>query len=129
MVDTKKNLCDTCINSVDMPMCTSEDIKFGDGYGNDNIIECNNYEVEGLENGCISLGEFDVVLKPQHYADKQIEVIDYMEDTLSKEGYEGFCTGNVLKYVSRYRHKNGVEDLKKARFYLNKAIESLEEGD
>jgi hypothetical protein len=31
--------------------------------------------------------------------------------------------GNVIKYVSRYKHKNGVEDLKKARYYLNKAID------
>lgn len=66
---------------------------------------------------------FDIVNKPQHYADKEIEVIDYIQDTLSKEGMEGLCIGNVIKYVSRYQHKNGLEDLKKAQYYLNKIVE------
>ena len=66
---------------------------------------------------------FDIVNKPQHYADKEIEVIDYIQDTLSKEGMEGLCIGNVMKYVSRYQHKNGLEDLKKAQYYLNKIVE------
>jgi hypothetical protein len=67
--------------------------------------------------------DFDPVDKPQHYANKEIEVIDYIQDTLSDEEFEGYCMGNVIKYVSRYKHKNGVEDLKKARYYLNKAID------
>lgn len=52
-----------------------------------------------------------------------IECIDYMKDKMSKEQLEGFCIGNVFKYVSRYQSKNGVEDLKKAEYYLKKAIE------
>ena len=45
-MDTKINLCDTCYNSVDFPECIpqSDDILFGNGLGNDNIIECVNYE-------------------------------------------------------------------------------------
>lgn len=65
----------------------------------------------------------DNVLQPSHYADKKIEVIDYLRDTLTHEEFMGFCTGNVLKYISRWHKKGGVEDLKKARVYLNWAID------
>ena len=51
------------------------------------------------------------------------EVIDYIKDKLGIEGYEAFCIGNVIKYVSRYKHKNGKEDLEKALTYLKWAIE------
>ena len=51
-------------------------------------------------------------------------------DNLTEEGFEGFCIGCVFKYISRYRKKNGVEDLKKAAWYLAKAIKTMEqEGD
>ena len=72
--------------------------------------------------------DFDPVDKPSHYANKEIEVIDYIQDTLSDEEFEGYCMGNVIKYVSRYKHKNGLEDLKKARYYLNKVIDEYESG-
>ena len=66
----------------------------------------------------------DMVNHPSHYADKGIEVIDYIRDTLTKEGFTEYCGGNVLKYVSRWRHKGGVEDLEKAKVYLEWMIES-----
>ena len=66
--------------------------------------------------------KFNVINKPKHYADRNIEVIDFIQDSLTPEQFEGYCIGNVLKYVSRYRLKNGVEDLEKARYYLNKII-------
>ena len=69
---------------------------------------------------------FDTVDRPKHYADKEIEVIDYIKDTLTKEQYEGFCVGNVIKYISRYKFKGGVEDLKKAQVYLGWAIETTD---
>lgn len=65
----------------------------------------------------------DMVHSPNHYADKQIEVIDYIRDTLTTDGFVDYCLGNVLKYVSRWRKKGGVEDLEKANVYLNWAIE------
>lgn len=71
--------------------------------------------------------EFDAVQRPSHYADKSIEVIDYIRDTLTHAGFIDFCLGNVIKYVSRWRKKGGVEDLKKASVYLNWAIEAEKE--
>ena len=64
----------------------------------------------------------DVVNHPSHYTQGRFETIDVIADALTPEMLEGFCIGNVLKYVLRYRHKNGVEDLRKARWYLDKAI-------
>ena len=71
----------------------------------------------------------DSVHHPTHYADKQIEVIDYIRDTLTAEGFVDYCIGNVIKYVSRWRKKGGVEDLKKAQVYLGLAIEKEGEND
>lgn len=68
----------------------------------------------------------DNVHHPAHYTSGNIEVIDYIRDKLTTEQFEGYCIGNVLKYVSRYQHKNGVEDLKKARVYLDWAIGYME---
>ena len=59
---------------------------------------------------------------PVHY-DFDIQPWDYMESLFSEEGFCGFLEGNVIKYISRWRDKNGVEDLKKAQTYLNKLIE------
>ena len=71
----------------------------------------------------------DSVNHPPHYADKKIEVIDYIRDTLTAEGFVDYCIGNVIKYVSRWRKKGGVEDLKKAQVYLGWAIEKEGEND
>lgn len=71
----------------------------------------------------------DAVHHPSHYADKGIEVIDYIRDTLTPDGFVDYCLGNVIKYVSRWRKKGGVEDLKKAHVYLGWAIEREGEKD
>lgn len=69
---------------------------------------------------------YDNVDKPVHYASTNIETIDYIKDKLSQEAFEGFTIGNVIKYISRYKLKNGLEDLKKAKFYLDYIIKDLE---
>jgi hypothetical protein len=67
--------------------------------------------------------EFDRVNHPAHYTQGKYEVIDVIEDgTKNLKGIQAVCVGNVLKYVLRFQYKNGVEDLKKARFYLDKLI-------
>ena len=71
----------------------------------------------------------DVVSAPSHYVNSGIEPIEYMADKLPAydDGFTAFCVGNVLKYVSRAPHKgNLLQDLKKARQYLDFAIEHEE---
>jgi hypothetical protein len=65
----------------------------------------------------------DNVDHPMHYGQGEIECIDYIEDFLSKEEFIGYLRGNIAKYMHRWRYKNGVEDLKKANWYLAKLIE------
>ena len=74
----------------------------------------------------VDIKSFDTVKRPKHYADKEIEVIDYIKDTLTKEQSEGYCIGNIIKYISRYKAKGGMEDLKKAQVYLGWAIAAMD---
>jgi hypothetical protein len=66
-------------------------------------------------------------INPQHYKNKPKETIERIGDNLSLSEFKGYLKGNILKYLDRYEHKNGVEDLSKANWYLNKLIE-LENG-
>lgn len=68
----------------------------------------------------------DVVNHPAHYNAGKIETFDYITDNLSDNEFRGYIKGNILKYISRERHKNGIEDLKKAQWYLNRLIAKLE---
>lgn len=67
---------------------------------------------------------FDVVDKPAHYNNGEIEAIDYIKQQLGDDFY-AYCEGNVIKYMHRHTYKNGVEDLRKARWYLDKLIKEL----
>lgn len=69
----------------------------------------------------------DIINKPHHYHKGGIDVITFVKDKVSKEALEGFFQINVLKYVTRFKEKNGKEDLLKAQFYLNKLIELQQE--
>lgn len=68
----------------------------------------------------------DNVNHPKHYTSGKIEVINIMEDQLSPEEYRGYIKGQVIKYITRERYKNGLEDLKKARWYLDRLIKKME---
>jgi hypothetical protein len=68
----------------------------------------------------------DPVNHPSHYASGKIECIDAIEEAVKDlNGFEGALTANVLKYIWRWKKKNGKQDLEKARWYLSKLIESL----
>ncbi len=70
----------------------------------------------------------DMVNQPPHYTHGGIETIDYMKAKLTPEAFVGFLQGNCIKYLSRATHKGSpVEDFKKAQWYLNKLIETLDE--
>lgn len=66
----------------------------------------------------------DKINNPAHYTVGGIETLDYIKAKV--KDYPSYVAGNILKYVSRYEHKNGIEDLKKAQFYLNDLIEWME---
>ena len=68
----------------------------------------------------------DMVNHPAHYIHNGIETIDIIEAwTDGLNGVEAVDTGNVIKYISRWKDKNGLEDLKKAQWYLNHLISHI----
>lgn len=70
----------------------------------------------------------NAVDNPSHYNNGSIECIDYLKDNLSWEGYTGYLEGNCKKYLHRWRLKQKpIEDLKKARWYLERLISELED--
>lgn len=73
--------------------------------------------------------QHDNVNHPAHYAAGGIECIDCIESMIApiENPAYAFLTGQSLKYLARYTMKNGVEDLKKARWYLNRLIGKVAE--
>ena len=112
---------------------------------NDRLIEINNgtfsnnkelkrkdnKELSLFDNVALELREIeneDNIIRPNHYAsDKGFEVFDVQEAFIHElKGMAASYWCNVVKYILRFQRKNGVEDLKKAKYYLEKLIE--EEG-
>ena len=71
----------------------------------------------------------DTVNRPAHYTSGGIECIDAMTAAFGDEAVKDFCLCNAFKYLWRHRQKNGVEDLKKARWYLGRLIAEMEVED
>ena len=70
-------------------------------------------------NGRLSSSALDVQVGGSHYKDMAIQPVEFIH----KNGM-GFLEGNIIKYICRFRAKNGIEDLKKARHYLDILIEA-----
>jgi hypothetical protein len=68
----------------------------------------------------------DNVNHPSHYETGKFECIEVMIETQGKEAVRCFCLCNALKYLYRHTRKNGIEDIKKATWYLSKYIELSE---
>lgn len=107
------------------------DFDAGAFYNLDELVyEGPRYEVHGWWYGedAIELVEEepkDNVNHPSHYNNSGIECIDAIEATLGPKGFQAYCKGNCMKYLWRYEYKNGLEDLEKARVYLEWMIESI----
>ena len=87
---------------------------------------CENSETEC----CSKEPDADMVNHPSHYTQGGIECIDALKAaTVSKTGIEAVCTANAIKYLWRYEEKNGIEEVKKARWYIDRLIIELEEKE
>lgn len=64
----------------------------------------------------------DMVNKPPHYKQGDVECIDAIKAALTPDEWRGYCKGNALKYIWRERHKGGDESLQKAIWYLNRLV-------
>jgi len=69
----------------------------------------------------------DMVNSPAHYTKGDIECIDAIAEAVKQlRGMEAMCTGNAIKYLWRWRYKNGTEDLKKAVWYIQRMIDEFD---
>ena len=72
----------------------------------------------------------DVVNHPSHYTQGKVECLDAIESAVTGlDGMESVLTAQVIKYMWRWKHKNGQQDLEKARFYLNRLIQAVRDKD
>ena len=70
----------------------------------------------------------DAVNHPQHYTRGGVECIDALEAaTVGLEGIEAVCTANAIKYLWRWKHKNGIEDIDKAIWYLKRLRQEVQD--
>ena len=104
---------------VDNPGNEVSDVKFSQ-YG---LITCKN---DGLE----LEKENETVSHPAHYCQGGVECIDALEAaTTGLHGIEAVCTANAIKYLWRWKHKNGVTDLHKAQWYIDRLIKQQEQSN
>ena len=82
--------------------------------------------MQGAANLAWANGQTDMVNSPPHYNQAGVECIDAIR-AATDEGYQYYLQGNIIKYLWRYRYKNGVQDLEKAKWYLNKLIEEIDD--
>ena len=74
-------------------------------------------------------GSTDMVNHPKHYTQGGIECIDALKAaTVGKRGIEAVCVANIIKYLWRYEEKNGIEDVRKAKWYIERLLKELEES-
>ena len=72
----------------------------------------------------------NAVHHPRHYTQGKVECIDALESaTAGLEGIEAVCTANAIKYLWRWKFKNGKEDLRKAIWYITRLMQLLESED
>lgn len=77
-------------------------------------------EIEAKRNNQLVV---DNVNHPPHYAKGDVECIDALAAaTINLQGMDAICTANAIKYLWRWKQKGGVEDLRKARWYINRLI-------
>lgn len=67
----------------------------------------------------------DNPVTPDYYKSEGVETIDYLHAFLTEDEFNGFCKGNIIKYVSRANRKNGIEDIRKARDYISYLITNM----
>lgn len=68
----------------------------------------------------------DAVEHPSHYTQGGIECIEAIKASMCPSGFVDYCKGNVIKYLFRWEHKGGLQDLQKAQVYLGWMIETAE---
>lgn len=83
--------------------------------------------IEKAANAIDDLEEDDIVNHPGHYETGKFECIEVMQEALGTDAVKNFCVCNAFKYLYRHKRKNGLEDIKKAKWYIDKLLELSKE--
>lgn len=137
MVEFLRDFCDKQNCCEDCPFKNFEDCSFGLLPDNTIAIAYDIAYKNGearLDGGHIKSQDIkiddngpDMVNHPQHYTQGGIECIDALKAaTVGKRGIEAVCVANVIKYLWRYEEKNSVEDVRKAKWYLERLLKEME---
>lgn len=112
----ERELCSKC------PFCLSGDICC---FAQETVPAA--WDLSVVRDSVESSNASDNVNHPEHYTQGGIECIDALAAaTINLQGLEAVCTANAIKYLWRWKGKNGVEDLKKAKWYINRLIREAE---
>lgn len=97
------------------------------GYAIEKIHDCDVYGIDWIDESedlpFADDEQDDSVNHPGHYESGKFECINVMLETQGVEAVKNFCICNAFKYLYRHKRKNGIEDIKKADWYLKKYIE------
>ena len=126
MVRTLVKFCDDCHGC---NICLLEKFSGGvmcdfDKWSNDKLAIAYDHVYKNMDENVPNM-----VNHPQHYTQGCIECIDALKAaTVGKRGIEAVCVANVIKYLWRYEEKNGIEDVRKAKWYIERLLKELEES-
>ena len=101
--------------------------EYCNGINRDACTRCWDREIPEIDTN--DPGASDNVNHPMHYETGKFECIDVMVETQGVDAVKNFCLCNAFKYIYRTRRKNGLEDVKKALWYLEKYVELEEKRD
>ncbi len=87
----------------------------------------NNEKIKECFNLVFGKEKHDNVEHPSHYETGKYECIEVMIEVMGVDAVKDFCVCNAFKYIYRHKRKNGVEDLEKAKWYINKYLELAKE--
>ena len=123
--------CSCCLLDKFTDVCNfsrSSDDKLTIAY--DHVYKNSEARLDGSHLNDVELNiEPDMVSHPKHYTQGDIECIDALKAaTVGKRGIEAVCVANVIKYLWRYEEKNGIEDVRKAKWYIERLLKELEES-
>lgn len=124
--DAIQSYCDARTTNGDCEGCAIENLcKEHNRIFDESIID----QAYTLAWGIVPVSDDDPVNHPSHYCKGGIECLDAIEASMGSDEYLGFLKGQIMKYVWRYDLKGKpIEDLKKARFYLDRMIKKMEDA-
>lgn len=125
----KPSVCDVLSCKPEDTWLAPENLDFAKKEMGFEVIEDDIPDIREVVEKCGEGVKPDPVNRPAHYTSGGIECIDAMQAAFGDEAVKDFCLCNAFKYLWRHRNKNGVEDLKKARWYLNRLIREMEVED